>query len=156
MDEYDREGPQSCWRKIILLIGRQLASQPKVELTNAVVLGVVGTHKCKYLTNRAEILLDISVLDRLPLRRHNASTNALGENMEERNGVLNVLEVGVDFQPAAEVPPLVPGSGVFIEDSSGENLGGCLLCIIVFSCCLHMDGRGGIRQVLLYEKCVHK
>ena len=101
MDEFDREGPHSCWSRILLLIGRQLASQPKFKLTNVVVLGVVGTHKCEYFTNRAEILLDISLLDRLPLRRQKSSTYALGENLEEKNGVLNVLEVGGDFQPAA-------------------------------------------------------
>ena len=42
--------------------------------------------------------------------------DALGENLEESNGVLNVFEVGGDFQPAAEVPPLAPGSSVFLED----------------------------------------
>ena len=41
----------------------------------------------------------------------------LSENLEEWNGVLNVLEVGGDFQPAVEAPPLAPDGGVFIEDS---------------------------------------
>ena len=118
------------------------------------MLGVVGTHKCEYFTNRAEILLDITLLDRLPLRRQKASTYALGENMEERNGVLNVLEVGGDLQPATEVLPLAPGSGVFIEDGSGETFGDCLLCIIVVSCCLHADGRGGqTPRIALREVC---
>ena len=83
-----------------------------------VVLGVVGTHKCEYLTNRSDILLNISLLDRLPLCIQKASTYALGENLEERNGVLNLLEVGGDLHPDAEVTPLAPGSGVFIEDGS--------------------------------------
>ena len=42
--------------------------------------------------------------------------DALGENMEEGNGVLNVLEVGDNFQPAAELPPLASGGGDFLED----------------------------------------
>ena len=42
LDESDREGPQSCWRIILLLVGRQLASYPKVELPHAVVAEVVG------------------------------------------------------------------------------------------------------------------
>ena len=45
--------------------------------------------------------------------------DALGENTEERNGVLNVFEVEGNFQPAAEVPPLAPGVGTFIEDVCG-------------------------------------
>ena len=67
LDNADREGPHSCWRRMLLLIGRQLASQPKVELPHAVVSGFVGPHGCKYLTDRAEVLLDQSLLDRLTL-----------------------------------------------------------------------------------------
>ena len=81
--------------------------------------GVVGPHGCKDLTDLAEVFLYISLLDRLPLRGYKASINALGENPEERNGVLNVFEVGGDLQPAAEVPPLSPGLGVFLEDVCG-------------------------------------
>ena len=42
LDDSDREVPHSCWRRIILLIGRHLAPQTKVELPHAVVAGVVG------------------------------------------------------------------------------------------------------------------
>ena len=47
----DREGPHSCWRRILLLVGRQLASQPKVKLSHVVVSGVVGPHRCEDLTD---------------------------------------------------------------------------------------------------------
>ena len=40
----------------------------KVELPHEVVVGVVGPHGCKDFTNLAEVLLDISPLDRLPLQ----------------------------------------------------------------------------------------
>ena len=36
--------------------------------------------------------------------------------MEKGNGVLNVFDFGDNLQPDAEVPPLVPGSGAFIEE----------------------------------------
>ena len=62
--------------------------------------------------------------------------------MEERNGVLNVFEVGGNLQPAAEVPPLEPGGGIFIEEGCIETLGDRLLCIIVVRFHLHADGRG--------------
>ena len=98
------------------MIGRQLASQIKVELPHAFVAGIIGPHGCGYLTNRAKVLLDRSRLDRLPLRGQKAGTDALRENTEKGNGVLNVFEVGDNLQPAAEVPPLAPGGGAFIED----------------------------------------
>ena len=68
LDGSDREGPHSCLRIILLLIGRQLVSQSKVELPHEVVAGVVGPHGCKDLTNLAEVLLDMLLLDMLPLR----------------------------------------------------------------------------------------
>ena len=118
--------------------------------------GVVGPHGCKDLTNIAEVLLDRSIIDRLPLRRQKAGMDALGENTEERNGVLNVFEVEGNFQPAAEVPPLAPGVGVFLEDVCGETLGDCLLCSMLVRFHLHADSRGSRRQGLLCGKCVRK
>ena len=76
--------------------------------------------------------------------------------MEERSGVLNVFEVGGDFQTAAEVPPLEPGGDVFLEDGCIETLGYRLLCSMVVRFCLHVDGRGSRRQCLLCGKCVRK
>ena len=111
--------------------------------------GVVGPHGCKYLTNLAGELLDRLLLDGLPLRGSKAGMDALGENLEERNRVLNVFEVGGDLQPAAEVLPLAPGGGVFLEDVFGETLGDCLLCIMVVRFRLHTDGRGNRLQDLL-------
>ena len=84
-----------------------MASQPKVELPHEVVVGFVGPHGCKDLTNLAEVFLDISLLDSFPFRVHKDVTDALVENMEERNGVLNVFDIGGDLQPAAEVPSIL-------------------------------------------------
>ena len=57
LDDVNQEGLHSYWRRILLLIGRQLVSHPKVELPYAVVLGVVGPHGCEDFTNLAEVLL---------------------------------------------------------------------------------------------------
>ena len=146
----------SCWRRILPLIGRHLASQTKVELPHAVVLEVVGPHRCKDLTNRAEVFFDRSIIDRLPLHGQKAGTDVLGENLEEGNGALNVFEVRGNLHPAAEALPLAPGGGVFLEDGCREPLGDCLLCRTVVICCLHPDGRGIRRQGLLCGKCVYK
>ena len=149
-------GAHSCWRRIFLPIGCELASQTKVELPHAVVAGVVGPHGCEYFTDRVEVLLDQSLLDKLPLRRQKTSMDALGENLDEGDWVLNVLEVGGDFQPAVETPSLALGGGIFRECGCREPLGDFLLCSMVVSCCLHPDGRGGRRQGLICGKFVHK
>ena len=56
--------------------------------------------------------------------------------MEDGNGVLNILEVRSDLQPAAEAPPLAPGGGVFIEDGGRgplSVLGGVGTALAVFA-----------------------
>ena len=119
MDNADREGPHYCWRRTLLLIGCQLASQPKVELPYAVVTGVVGPHGCADLTNRAEVLLNQLLLDRFTVRKQKARTDKLGGNLEEGNGVFNVIEVEGNLEPATEAPPLLSGGGVLLENGSG-------------------------------------
>ena len=104
-----------------------MASQPKVKIHHAVVLGVIGPHGYKGLTNQAEVFLERSFLDILPLHGQKSGTDALSKNLEEGNGVLNILEVGGDLEPAEEALTLAPGSGVFLEDGGREPLGDCLL-----------------------------
>ena len=103
--------------EILFLVRRQMASLSKIEFSHLVVSGVVGPHGCKYLTDQAK-----------------CGTDTLSRNLEEGNGVLTVFEVCVYLQPAAEVPPLAPGSSFFLEDGSRETLSDCLLISIVFSC----------------------
>ena len=90
----------------------------------------------------------------MTLHGQKVGTDALGENMEEGNGVFNVFEVGGNLQLAAEAPPLALGGGMFLEDIRGETLVYFLLCSMVVSCSLHADSRGSRRQGLLCEKCV--
>ena len=52
-------------------------------------------------------MLDRSLLDKLPLRGQKSGTDTIGKNLEEGNGVLNVLEVGGDLEPSAEAPQFV-------------------------------------------------
>ena len=44
LDNSDKESPHSCCRRILFLIGRQLASQTKVEFPHAIMTVVVGPH----------------------------------------------------------------------------------------------------------------
>ena len=77
LDNTDREGPHSCCRIILFLVGRQLASKAKIELSHPVVSEVVRSHGCKDLTNRAEVLLDQSLLDGLPFRVQKSGRDVL-------------------------------------------------------------------------------
>ena len=80
--------------------------------------------------------------------------DALGKNLEERNGVFNAFEVGGDFRPVAEAPPLALGGCVFLENYGRESLGYRLMCSILVSCRLYVDGRGGqFSRLALQEVC---
>ena len=80
----------------------------------------------------------------------------LGKNLEERKEFFNAFEVEGDFRPAAEAPLLVPGGCVFLENYGRESLGYRLMCSILVSCRLYVDGRGVSFQGLLCKKCVRK
>ena len=55
----------------------------------------------------------------MTLHGQKVGTDALGENMEEGNGVFNVIEVEGNLEPATEAPPLLSGGGVLLENGSG-------------------------------------
>ena len=112
----DWDRPHSCWIIISVLKGRHLASQTKVEFSHVIVAGVVGSHGCENFNDGAEVLLDLSLLDGFPLRGQKAGTGALGENLEERYQVSDVVDFRFDVHSAAKVPPLTPGGGVFLEE----------------------------------------
>ena len=105
----------------------------KSRVSHAVVAGVVGPHRCEYLTEGAEVFLDQLLLAGIPLRIEKSGMDALGENLEERNGIFNEFGVRGDFHPAEEASPLAPGGGAFLESGRREALGYCLLCSIVVS-----------------------
>ena len=43
----------------------------------------------------------------------------LGKYRDERGGLPDALEVVWDIQPLAELAPLAPGGGVFLDDCGG-------------------------------------
>ena len=46
LDKSYREGMHSYWRKILFLVGCQILSQAKIDISHLVVLWVVGPHGC--------------------------------------------------------------------------------------------------------------
>ena len=55
-----------------------MAFQPEFVFPHVVVSGVIAPHGCEDLTDRADALLDQSLLDRLPFHGQKAGTYALG------------------------------------------------------------------------------
>ena len=81
-----------------------MASQTEVEFPHAVMAWVVNPHVCEDFTNG------------FPLSGQKSGMDRLGENMEENNLVFDAFKIRNDLQPAAEVPPLASGGGVFLEE----------------------------------------
>ena len=63
-------------------------SQTKVEFPHEVVAGVIGPHRCEYLTNGVGVLLDQFLLGGFPLHRHKGGTDALGKIFRKGIGSL--------------------------------------------------------------------
>ena len=83
LDGVDWDRPQSGWRINLLLIERQLESQIKVDFSHAFVTGVLAPHECEDFTNGAEVLLNRSLLDGLPLCEQKSGTDTFRENLDE-------------------------------------------------------------------------
>ena len=84
--------------------------------------GVSAPHGCEYFTDGTKLLLPGPLLDGFPSGFQKADEHALGKDMEEGDGIPDALEVGWYFQSLAELVPLVPGSGVFLEDCGREAM----------------------------------
>ena len=75
---------------------RELLSQAKIEIIQLVVPGVAGPHGCKYLTDVTKVLLYRLLLDRDTAGSQKAGAHGLGKDLEERDRISNILEVGWD------------------------------------------------------------
>ena len=64
--------------------------------------------------------------------------------MEERRGVLDVVDVGWDMEPSTEAVPFPPDGGVLVELGRGEAFGDSRVCSIVYSRRFTADDRSHI------------
>ena len=100
----------------------ELPAQPKFELAQLVVPGVIGLHGCKSFPDGTKLLFNKPLIFWCSPGFQKTGAHALGEDLEERDGISYALEVGWDVQPLAELAPLAPGGGVFLEDCGGEAM----------------------------------
>ena len=97
-------------------VGHELSAQVKFKLAQLVVSGFYVPHGCKYFPVGTKVLFHIPLLDGYPTGFQKSGGHALGEDLEERDGIADALDVGQDSRPCAELSPLVLGGGVFLED----------------------------------------
>ena len=116
LEDGDGDGADSCWWGILFEVSGELPAQPKVKLDQLVVPGVFGPHRYKYFPYGTKVLFHGTLLDGCSSGFQKVGAHALGEDIEETYGIPDVLEVGWDLHPLAELAPLAPGGGVFLEE----------------------------------------
>ena len=100
----------------------KLTAQPKVNLSQLVVPGVVVPHGYEYLPDGTKVLFHGPLLDGDSNGCYKAGAHALGENLDKRGGIPNALEVGWGIQPLVELAPLAPGGRLFLEKCGVEAM----------------------------------
>ena len=68
------------------------------------------------MVDRPNVLIHRLLLNGYPCGCQDYETDALGEDMEEMDGIGDALEIGGDVQPTEELAPLAPCGEVFLED----------------------------------------
>ena len=152
LEDRDRYGADSCWRRILFCVGHELSAQAKVELAKLVVSGVVSPHGCKYLPYGTKVLFHGPLPDGYTAVCQKAGAQAIGEYIEERDGIPNALEVVCYFHPFVVLAPLDPGGGMFLEDGGREAMQQRFLCSMEIGRRLHPDGRVSIHQRFFCDK----
>ena len=116
MEDRSGDGVDLCRRIVLFRVSRELSAQAKVEFSQLIVPGFAGPNGCKYLPDGIKVLFQGPLIDGYPAGCQKADSHALGKDLGERYGISDALEVGSDFQPFAEIVPLEPGGGIFLED----------------------------------------
>ena len=66
LEDRDGDSSDSCRRRVLLHVCRELLSQAKVDIAQLVGPGVSGPHVYKYLPNGTKVLFHRPLLDRDP------------------------------------------------------------------------------------------
>ena len=106
-----RVGGGSCFVEVASFWPKQKSSLP-----NLLCLGSLPPPRCEYLTDGTKVLFHGPLLYGYPDGFQKAGANTIGVYLGGKYGIPDALEVGWDFQPFANLAPLAPGGGVFLED----------------------------------------
>ena len=111
-----------------VMILLELASEPKIEVSQRVHLRVKGPHWDKYLPHRAGIFLDGVLLDLAAALYQESSVDEVGKYFKDWNRVMDMGEIRTDPDPGSELGTFSPG-GIFRSDSGGlDAVFYCLVC----------------------------
>ena len=94
VNDLDGDWFYSGGRRVLFLVGAELPANPKVHLSIGVQPGVGGPHPGERLANGPEVRLSSTCSYLGAVVREVASPNAVGKNLEERNRVRELGEVG--------------------------------------------------------------
>ena len=114
-------------------IRRKLFPQTKVEAAYCVKFWVIGPHYCKYPPHRAKVLIHTVIINVVYVGGDQPRAYPLREYMEERDWVLDYLEVYSDSQPGAEGLSFTSCDEVILYNGSIQYRINCLVCIIISS-----------------------
>ena len=92
LEDKDRDGADSFQWRVLFGIGGKLRAQPKVGISQRVVPRVAGSHGCKYLPDGNKEFFCVSLIYGYPAFCQKADAHALGEDLEERDGIPDALE----------------------------------------------------------------
>jgi hypothetical protein len=124
-DEGERDGLDSDWWVVLQGVAPEEVGKTKVDLAVGVEAGVFGPHAGAFLCHRPEDILHCARLDGSTAGRKSSVAVTLRIDLEERDWVWVILEVGVEVVGITKGRPTRPmvivGSGAFRADSRSHR-----------------------------------
>ena len=106
--EGDRYGADARWRWVFFLVACELSAEAKIDFSHSVQSGVCGPHAGEDLADGAEVLLHLALLNFFARCCQDARSNSNFEDLEDRDGFIDALEIGGDAKVGAEGGPNPP------------------------------------------------
>ena len=111
-EEGDGHGADAGGRWIFLFVACELAAEAKIDFSHPVQSGVSGPHAGEDLADGAEVLLHLAFLNFFARCCQDARSNSDCEDLEDRDWVVDALEIGGDAKVGAERGPNSPVGSV--------------------------------------------
>jgi hypothetical protein len=104
----DWDGLDPVWRGVNPGVGLQLALDPKIDPTLVILANVFGPHAGERLAHGAECVLHCARSDGLLAGGESTIPVPLSKDLEDRDGVVELVEPWVDVDGFAKVHPPLP------------------------------------------------
>lgn len=107
--------------RVLVCVLCELSTYSKVDGAHVVQSWVWGPHAGEDLPHRAKVLLDRTFFNVSAFRRQHASADAVGEELEDWDGVGDGGEVGADVEGGAVDVPLAPRDNIEATAAGGHT-----------------------------------